>query len=262
MENPSASNQPSAPPLPATETVLTQEYVEAHAEIPAEPPSGGDFYAAFPVVESAGTIAVVMGDVAGHGPEQTAQAQHMQVLLADCLSVGLTPAETLAAVNAMIEPDPNFEGFGTVFVGMLEEGTGRLTYASGGHEPALVADPNAGNTEEPVQELIGTGPPVGAFPPEIARFEQHTATVPNGGTLLLYTDGVPDAHPPDQRRQWLGLERLKSLFALLSNLGPRRLVVRLLSRVRTYCRGRFQDDVAVMAVRRLARPHSRPKRQR
>ena len=63
----------------------------------------------------------------------------MRELLSDCLTVGLTPAETLSAVNAMIEPDPNFEGFGTVFVGTLEDGTGRLTYASGGHEPALIA---------------------------------------------------------------------------------------------------------------------------
>jgi len=202
-------------------------------------------------------VAVVCGDGAGHGPEQTLQADHMRALLSDCLSVGLSPAETLAAVNAMVEPDPHFEGFGTVFVGTLEGGTGRLTYASGGHEPALIATPAADKTVG-VEELEGTGPPVGAFPAGMARFEQHQAVVPQGGTLLLYTDGVSDARPPQSRREWLGLERLKALLARFAPLSPRRLVSALLQRVAAFCQGRFHDDIAVMAVRRL--PRARPSR--
>ena len=136
----------------------------------------------------------------------------MRELLSDCLTVGLTPAQTLSAVNAMIEPDPSFEGFGTVFVGTLEAGTGKLTYASGGHEPALLTPADA----DAVQELDGTGPPVGAFPPQMTRFEQHQATLPTGGTLLLYTDGVSYARSPQSRLDWLGLVRLKSLLVSLA----------------------------------------------
>ena len=36
----------------------------------------------------------------------------------------------------------------------------------------------------------------------MARFEQHETTLPPGGTLLLYTDGVSDARPPT--RAWNG----------------------------------------------------------
>jgi sigma-B regulation protein RsbU (phosphoserine phosphatase) len=232
---------------------LSPEYSAAFADQPATPPSGGDFHDEFvlnpPDENSGDRIAVVIGDVAGHGPEQALQAEHMRELLSDCLTVGLTPAETLSAVNAMIEPDPNFEGFGTVFVGTLEPGTGTLTYASGGHEPALIMPADAADPDA-VLELDGTGPPVGAFPPEMSRFEQHQATLPPGGTLLLYTDGVSDAHPPQSRLDWLGLPRLKSLLVSLAFLPPRRLVLRLLRRVAAFCRGEFQDDVAVIAVRR------------
>ena len=238
---------------------LSPEYVAAHADQPATPPSGGDFYSAFALGDGTGDVAVVIGDVAGHGPEQALQAEHMRDLISDCITVGLTPAETLSAVNAMIEPDPNFEGFGTVFVGTLEAGTGRLTYASGGHEPALIA---AAGTRDPeaVEELDGTGPPVGAFPPDMARFEQHEATLTPGGTLLLYTDGVSDARPPQSRRDWLGLDRLKALFARVSPLGPRRLVAALLRRVSAFCRGDFHDDIAVLAIRRRPpRPTARKK---
>lgn len=235
------------------ETALSPEYVVAHADIPSTLPSGGDFHHAFPVEDGSRSVAVVIGDVAGHGPEQTAQAEHMRELLSDCLNVGLTPAETLSAVNALIEPDPHFEGFGTVFVGKIEAETGRVIYASGGHEPALIAAPTT-DKEPVVEELAGTGPPVGAFPIELARFEQQEATLPEGGTLLLYTDGVSDARPPHTRREWLGVEGLKQILAQLAPLSPRRLVASLLERVLAFCRGRFDDDVAVMAVRRRFSP--------
>ena len=232
---------------------LSPEYSAAFADLPATPPSGGDFHDAFPLGDAgAGQVAVVIGDVAGHGPEQALQAEHMRELLSDCLTVGLTPAETLSAVNAMIEPDPNFEGFGTVFVGMLDAGTGSLTYASGGHEPALIVPSDAQHADA-VLELDGTGPPVGAFPPEMSRFEQHQAILPPGGTLLLYTDGVSDARPPQSRLEWLGLPRLKALLVSVAALPPRRLVIRLLRRVAAFCRGEFQDDVAVMAIRRAGK---------
>ena len=245
-----ASDSAEPKKLRQGQETLSSEYSAAFADLPATPPSGGDFHDAFPLGDAEGSrVAVVIGDVAGHGPEQALQAEHMRELLSDCLTVGLTPAETLSAVNAMIEPDPNFEGFGTVFVGTLEAETGRLSYASGGHEPALIVPPDAQSTDA-VQELDGTGPPVGAFPPTMSRFEQHQATLLPGGTLLLYTDGVSDARSPQSRLEWLGLDRLKSLLVSVASLPPRRLVIRLLRRVAAFCRGDFQDDVAVMAVRR------------
>ena len=238
---------------------LTPEYAAAYADIPAVAPSGGDFHDAFLLDKDAGNkspVAVVIGDVAGHGPEQALQAEHMRELLSDCLSVGLTPAQTLSAVNAMIEPDPNFEGFGTVFVGTLEAGTGKLVYASGGHEPALISPADADGPDA-VQELNGTGPPVGAFPPSMTRFEQHQTILPPGGTLLLYTDGVSDARPPQSRLEWLGLPRLKSFLVEIAALPPRRLVLRLLRQVAAFCRGRFSDDVAVMVIRRTSKKSSK-----
>ena len=247
-----------SPALRQDQETLSPEYVAAHADLPATPPSGGDFHSAFALEDGTGDVAVVIGDVAGHGPEQALQAEHMRELISDCIAVGLTPAETLSAVNAMIEPDPHFEGFGTVFVGTLEAGTGKLTYASGGHEPALIA-PDGSRDPEDLKELVGTGPPVGAFPPGMARFEQHEATLPAGGTLLLYTDGVSDARPPQSRLEWLGLDRLKALFARVAPLAPRRLVLTLVRRVSDFCRGHFHDDIAVLAIRRLARPTTRKK---
>lgn len=240
-----ADHMPSAARY--AEAHLSDEYTAAQIEAPAVAPSGGDFQNAFSAPD--GSVAVVVGDVTGHGPEQTAQADHMRELITDCLDNGLSPSETLTAVNAMIEPDPNFEGFGTVFVGTLEPETGTLTYASGGHEPALVADP-AASGDEAVTELDGTGPPVGAFPAGLARFKESRTVVPDGGTLLVYTDGIPDARSSADHRHTYGLERLKNAFAGLARLRPSKLVTTLFAKVAAFCRGRFHDDVAMMAIHR------------
>ncbi len=197
---------------------------------------------------NSGDVGIVIGDVAGHGPEQTHQAEHMLTLLSDCLLLGMEPVDTLTAVNAMIEPDPHFEVFGTVFVGTLEAETGRLTYASGGHEPGLVAAPDAVLSGR-VDELEGTGPPVGAFPAEMAEFAQQEFTVTPGAALLLYTDGVSDARSTQDRKNALGTERLKRILARFSALSPYRLVSALLRHIAVFCGGRFEDDVAVMAVK-------------
>lgn len=227
---------------------MTAEYAEAHADVPASQPSGGDFHAAFAMEDGTQDVAVVMGDVAGHGPQQTAQAEHMRELLSDCIAVGLSPGESLTAVNAVIEADPHFKVFGTVFAGVLEAETGKLTYSSGGHEPALLT-PHPTDAV-PVHELAASGPPVGAFPDGVAQFEDEIVTIPDGGTLLLYTDGIPDVKHPHSRTEWLGLERLKQMFVGLSALPPRKLVSALLRNVADFCRGRFHDDVSVMAIRR------------
>ena len=124
MTEPLSQENTSPLGLRQDQETLSPEYVAAHADLPATPPSGGDFHSAFALADGTGDVAVVIGDVAGHGPEQALQAEHMRELISDCIAVGLTPAETLDAVNAMIEPDPHFEGFGTVFVGTLEAGTG------------------------------------------------------------------------------------------------------------------------------------------
>ena len=215
-------------------------------------PSGGDFQNIFPLQDGSGDVAVVMGDVAGHSPQQTSQAEHMREMLSDCLAVGTTPAKTLETVNAAMESDTRCDTFGTVFVGVLEAETGRLTYASGGHEPGLIAALDA-DVSGQVQQLEGTGPPVGALPPNLAQFEQEKAVLPAGATLLLYTDGVSEARPPGDRKNWLGTDGLKKIFARFSSLSPSRLVPALLQRVSAFCRGQFEDDISVMAIRRTAK---------
>ena len=246
---------PAAPPVAHASTTapdgteqrgtirLCEEYEAALAEAPLVPPSGGDFHQAFRLPD--GSAAVVLGDVSGHGPEAAAHAERLKTAISGCLAEGVAPAEALGFVNAAAEMDPDFPGFATVFAGRIAPETGVLTYASGGHEPALVAD---GGKSAVVCELESTGPPVGAIGGETARYEQQETFLPEGGTLLLYTDGATEAR---RGGLFLGFEGFRALFARFAYLSPARLTSRLLGRVRAFAGGPgLRDDIALLAVRR------------
>ena len=232
-------------PAPNHDAVrLCDEYEAAHAETPLVPPSGGDFHQAFCLPD--GSAAVVLGDVSGHGPEAAAHAERLRTAIAGCLAEGISPADALGFVNAAAEMDPDFPGFATVFAAKVAAKTGVLTYASGGHEPALVADGE--KSRAAVRELESTGPPVGAIGAEVARFEQKQAVLPEGGTLLLYTDGATEAR---RGRRFLGFEGFRVLFARFAHLTLARLTRKLLGRVRAFAGGsRLRDDIALLALRR------------
>lgn len=235
-------NTVERPDVQATE--ISSSFTAAHVESPLVPPTGGDFHAAFPLKEDANKIAFVLGDVSGHGPEAAIHAEHLKAAIIGCLDEGLTPSDALGYVNAAAEMDPNFPGFATVIAGTVDAKTGQIVYASGGHEPALVASPQT----EGVQELTTTGPPVGAFAADEVQYSNNKAMLPPGGTILLYSDGVTEAR---RGKNFVGFERLRGWLLRFLPLSPARLVQKILGSARAFAGGkRFRDDVALLAVRR------------
>ncbi|MGF1662756.1 MAG: PP2C family protein-serine/threonine phosphatase [Kineosporiaceae bacterium] len=133
--------------------------------------------------------------------------------------------------------------FATLFFGVLDPETGALLYINGGHNPPLLRAPDGALTQ-----LWPTGPAVGIIPTATYRIGQ--ATVPPGGTLLMYTDGVTEAR--NEVGEFFGDSRL------LSALGPPVTgAAELIERVDRDLQGhvgrapRF-DDVTMMAVHRCA----------
>lgn len=76
----------------------------------------------------------------------------------------------------------------------LEPATGRLRMASAGH-PIPVVVPRPGEAWYPPVE---PGPPLGA--PTAAPVVTWVGTLPAGGSLILYTDGLIEHRPPSRRR--------------------------------------------------------------
>ena len=88
--------------------------------------------------------------------------------------------------------------FVTCLYGVLEPDTGRLVFANAGHNLPVC------RSDGVVSELRARGMPLGLMPG--MNYEETEAVLEPGATLLLYSDGVTEAHDPT--REMFGSQRL------------------------------------------------------
>jgi sigma-B regulation protein RsbU (phosphoserine phosphatase) len=129
-----------------------------------------------------------------------------------------------------------------VFYGILNPITGMLTYCNAGHNPPYLLNTQNSNT---VQALRGTGLPLGIF--EDVTWTRASVQLVPGDTLVLYTDGIPEAR--DQQEIFFGDERL--LKTIQANLGRSAQDIQdaLIAEVHTFVGDTPRlDDITVMVV--------------
>jgi sigma-B regulation protein RsbU (phosphoserine phosphatase) len=154
------------------------------------------------------------------------------------------PARAFAEVNRRILADTDSGQFVTVFYGVLEPDTGRLTYCNAGQCPALHVRAQGG-----AAEWIRTGPPLGAF--EEGTWAVEQATLANGDALVLYTDGVTEAE--DASGASFGAERLLACVRSHLEQPAGRMCEAILAAVAAFASlSNPADDIALVAARRGA----------
>jgi serine phosphatase RsbU (regulator of sigma subunit) len=149
---------------------------------------GGDFYDFIEL--PGGRIGLVMADVSGKG---VPAAFFMAVARTNLNALAATasgPADCLQRTNDVLLTQNPMDLFVTVFYAVFDPATGSLAYANGGHNPPLIR--RANGTVEML--TAASGLVLGMFP---ATYEQDTAQLAPGDTLVLYTDGVTEAFNVD-----------------------------------------------------------------
>ena len=148
---------------------------------------GGDWYDLIPL--SAERVALVIGDVMGHGIAEAATMGRLRTAVRTLSDLDLPPDDILDRVNDLAG-DLGDGDFTTCLYGIYDSVTGDFTYAGAGHPPPISAAPDGA-----VSYLPSPGdPPLGiASPP----FETMTANLPDGALLVLYTDGFVQAGDGD-----------------------------------------------------------------
>jgi Stage II sporulation protein E (SpoIIE)/GAF domain len=196
---------------------------------------GGDFYDVF---GDRGSFWLVVGDVCGKGTEAAVLTGFLRHTAVAYAREGAGPASVLARVNhAMLKQD--FEGrFATAILARLElrESGVQATLATAGHPSALIT-----RAAGEVEELGEYGTLLGVFPdPSIV---ESTTLLQGGDSLLLYTDGLTEAHAPDRV---LAVEDLKSQLAQERPHSARAAIDALLALLDDAPEGR--DDIALLAA--------------
>ncbi len=206
---------------------------------PATPPLevGGDWYDIAELPD--GRIGIIVGDCVGRG---LAAASVMGQLRSACRALLLDvqrPAQALTALDrfATLIPDALCS---TVFCAVLDPATGQLSYASAGHPPGILALPD-GRVEFLDQGLS----PALALATDRPRSEA-VVHVPEGATLLLYTDGLVE------QRGGLDLDETTGRAAALLRDGRQTPVAEVAERLMTgLAPGQgYEDDVALLLYSR------------
>jgi len=135
--------------------------------------------------------------------------------------------------------------FATVFFGVLDTTSGKLSYINAGHDPALVIGPQGVR-----QQLEPSGPIVGALP-EAIYLPRHTVLDP-GDTFFAFTDGVTDSRSPAD--ELFGHHRLRQLLdGTFHSAGD--LVKNIHQELANFIgQSPQEDDITMLAVHRKKRP--------
>ncbi len=159
---------------------------------------GGDFYDFFLIDDD--HLCLVIADVSGKGVPAALFMMASRIIIASNAKLGKSPAQILTDTNTAICSNNKEQMFVTVWLGILELSTGKLTAANAGHEfPALM---QAGGKFELFKDKHGFV--IGGM--EGMRYKEYEIMMQPGAKIFLYTDGVPEATNADS--ELFGTERM------------------------------------------------------
>ncbi len=159
---------------------------------------GGDFYDFFLIDDD--HLGMVMADVSGKGVPAALFMMMSKILVNNYALMGGSPAKVLEQVNNQICKNNEEEMFVTVWFGVLEISTGKVTAANAGHEYPILK--KAGGEFELFKDKHGFV--IGGM--DGMRYKDYEFTLEKGGTLFLYTDGVAEA--TNAQNELFGTDRM------------------------------------------------------
>ena len=210
---------------------------------------GGDFYEALPWRDG---VLIAIGDVQGHSLHAATVMGELRHALRAFVSEGHPPLAITGLVNEVLRRyHPGL--IATLCLVLLDPADGEITIVNCGHMPPLLVA-GQGGLDGPEAGFVGEG----GLMLGLTRHDPHveTASLPAGGTLLLFTDGLVEDRSGQPRRQpgeaarrgAAGRRRRRRGVRQPGDVGPR------------LERGRRRDDRrAPDGVTRRARPRPSPR---
>jgi len=201
----------------------------------------GDYYDFF--VRPDGLIAIVVADVSGKGPPAAMLMANLQAAVHVTMMQDADLVKTIVGLNKLICRNVRDSKFITGIFGLLDPATGKFTYVNAGHMGPYII---RGETVERI--LVDDARlPLGIEPDEAYQ----AATIDCSRTpltLLLYTDGVPDAENPTGEQ--FGEARLAEQLAACRSEAPDEVILRVRRSIKQFVRNHPQtDDITIVAVR-------------
>lgn len=212
---------------------------------------GGDYHAVF-AAPRVGSMAVAVGDVAGHDALAAHLVQVAGRLLHDRMGLSGTLGAVLEYVNRELTPHMRAGRFMTLFLAVLEAADRSLRWVSAGHAPVLAYDPVSDHFDDvPAHDI-----PLGIDP--AWRYHEFRHMGWAGGALLVVgADGIIEVRRADGMRY--GMRRLTAQVRSARHGAARSIVAAVEMDVAAFLNGEeAEDDATLLVVKAVGSPY--PKR--
>jgi PAS domain S-box-containing protein len=193
---------------------------------------GGDWFDVIPL--EAGQVALVIGDVTGHGIHAAAIMGQLRTTMVTLARLGCSPGDIMHQLSRLLA-DHDVEAGATCLYALYDPGTRRCRFTSAGHPPPAVRHPDGGVEfiDVPQGMILGVD------------HDCYTTTetwLAPGSVLVLYTDGLVEQPDQDIRT---GMSRL----ARTLTTSPARSLDHLCDTVLAGLGPHASDDIALLLAR-------------
>jgi hypothetical protein len=226
---------------------------------------GGDFYdaAALP----GGDVAVVIGDIVGHGADAAALGATIRASWRALVLGGIDTRRLVSTLGVILEQkQSSAETFATICLAWLPESADHARFLTLGHPPPLLI--SAGQV---VMPAISTLPPLGVMP--VGDWTPARVDLPPSWTLLFFTDGLIEGRESPDATERYGLDRLLRVLTQELHRRPQedapdrigtpdprpeeRALDRMLEDVAKANGDPLSDDLAILSISGKARGNDR-----
>jgi PAS domain S-box-containing protein len=217
------------PPVPGLEVAYRYQPAGQAAEV------GGDWFDV--IALDSGQIALVVGDVTGHGTHAAALMGQLRTTTAALARLGHPPGQIMAQLSALVAAHGDEAG-ATCLYALYDPASGHCRLTRAGHLPPALLRPD-GTVEFPLLPgglMLGVGQ---------GRYPVTDTHLPRGSVLALYTDGLIERPGQDLTA---GMSRLARALAASPAQSPDQLCDSVLASAGPHP----HDDIALLLARTTA----------
>ena len=199
---------------------------------------GGDVYDYLTLED--GRLAVVLGDVTGHGVDATADMAMAKYVFRSLAREHPDPGAFLQRANEVVSSEIASGRFITMVELVFDPVRDEVLCASGGHPAPRLVRPGG-----VVESISARGLALGIDAPQ--QYTTVSCPFPPGSIAVAYTDGLIEARHEGEQ---FGVERLDGLLSVTSELEPQEIAEAALAACRDWAGGELADDFAIVVVKR------------
>jgi sigma-B regulation protein RsbU (phosphoserine phosphatase) len=200
---------------------------------------GGDFYDYFLIDDD--RLVVVIGDVSGKGVPAALFMMMAKALINRHAHLNLSLSEVFYQLNNQLLENNVEEMFATVWLGILEISTGKLTYVNAGHNlPYLFTK----STNQ--YDILESKPNFVLGGMENVKYTQYEVKINEGDRLYLYTDGITEGI--NQHEEEFSNDRLVNTLNNNNQHTIKDLILKINDEVRDFTKGTEQFDDETMFI--------------